>query len=138
MELRTVRIEKSEALNFILRHSHFIKTVEDLHKALVQAGAHLRLGLAFCESSDPCLIRRSGNDAELVRLAVANAGAIGAATASSHFSRAAFRWKTTVSAAQLFGVGKPSAATAQAILEVAIAVMRVGLLLLVALSTQSH
>jgi len=78
MELRTVRIEKPEDLNFILGHSHFIKTVEDLHEALVQAGAHLRFGLAFCESSGPCLIRRSGNDAEFVRLAVANAGAIGA------------------------------------------------------------
>jgi adenosine/AMP kinase len=78
MELRTVRIEKPEDLNFILGHSHFIKTVEDLHEVLVQAGAHLRFGLAFCESSGPCLIRRSGNDAELVRLAVANAGAIGA------------------------------------------------------------
>ena len=78
MELRTVRIEKPEDLNFILGHSHFIKSVEDLHEALVQAGAHLRFGLAFCESSGPCLIRRSGNDAELVRLAVANAGAIGA------------------------------------------------------------
>jgi hypothetical protein len=78
MELRTVRIEKPEDLNFILGHSHFIKTVEDLHEALVQAGAHLRFGLAFCESSGPCLIRRSGNDDELIRLAVANAGAIGA------------------------------------------------------------
>ncbi|HEY5276229.1 MAG TPA: adenosine-specific kinase, partial [Coriobacteriia bacterium] len=46
MELRTVRIEKPEDLNFILGHSHFIKTVEDLHEALVQAGAHLRFGLA--------------------------------------------------------------------------------------------
>jgi uncharacterized protein len=78
MELRTVRVEKPEDLNFILGHSHFIKTVEDLHEALVQAGAHLRFGLAFCESSGPCLIRRSGNDAELVDLAVANVGAIGA------------------------------------------------------------
>jgi len=78
MELRTVRIEKPEDLNFILGHSHFIKTVEDLHEALAQAGAHLRFGLAFCESSGPCLIRRSGNDDELVRLAVANAEAIGA------------------------------------------------------------
>ena len=76
MELRTVRIEKPEDLNFILGHSHFIKTVEDLHEVLVQAGAHLRFGLAFCKSSGPCLIRCSGNDAELVRLAVANAGAI--------------------------------------------------------------
>ena len=83
MELGTVRIETPEALNFILGHSHFITTVEDLHEALVQAGAHLPLGLAFCESSDPCLIRRSGNDAELVRLAVANAAPSVRATASS-------------------------------------------------------
>jgi adenosine/AMP kinase len=83
MELGTVRIETPEALNFILGHYHFIKTVEDLHEALVQAGAHLTLGLAFCESSDPCLIRRSGNDAELVRLAVANAAPLVRATASS-------------------------------------------------------
>jgi hypothetical protein len=95
--------------------------VEDLHEALVQAGAHPRFGLAFCESSGPCLIRRSGNDAERV-----------------HPRRRERRGReTTVSAAQLFGVGEPSAATAQAILEVAIAVMGVGLLLLVALSTQS-
>ena len=77
------------------------------------------------------------HEAELVRLAVANAGPSARATASSHFSRAALRWETTVSTGQLFVVGKPSAATAEAIIEVAIAVMRVGLLLLVALSTQS-
>jgi adenosine/AMP kinase len=129
MELRTVRIEKSEALNFILRHSHFIKTVEDLHKALVQAGAHLRLGLAFCESSDPCLIRRSGNDAELVHPRRRERRGHRRGHSFVAFLEAAFRWETTVSTAQLFGVGKPSAATAQAILEVAIAVMRVGLLL---------
>ena len=78
MELRTVRIEKPEDLNFILGHSHFIKTVEDLHETLAQVGAHLRFGLAFCELSGPRLIRRSGNDPALVRLAVANAEAIGA------------------------------------------------------------
>jgi hypothetical protein len=78
MELRTVPIEKPEDLNFILGQSHFIKTVEDLHETLAQAGPHLRFGLAFCESSGPRLVRHSGNDAELVRLAVANAGAIGA------------------------------------------------------------
>jgi hypothetical protein len=78
MELLTVRIEKPGDLNFILGQSHFIKTVEDLHEVLAQAGPHLRFGLAFCESSGPCLVRRSGNDEELVRLAVANARAIGA------------------------------------------------------------
>jgi hypothetical protein len=78
MELRIVPIEKPEELNFILGQSHFIKTVEDLHETLAQTGSHLRFGLAFCESSGPRLIRRSGNDEELVRLAVANAQAIGA------------------------------------------------------------
>ena len=31
MELIAVKIEKPEAINFILGQSHFIKTVEDLH-----------------------------------------------------------------------------------------------------------
>ena len=78
MELRVVRIEKPEDLNFILGQSHFIKTVEDLHETLAQAGPHVRFGLAFCESSGPRLVRRSGNDDALVRLAVENALAIGA------------------------------------------------------------
>lgn len=78
MELRTVRIEKPEDLNVILGHAHFIKTVEDLHETLAQVGAHLRFGLAFCESSGPRLVRSSGNDEELIRLAVENAQAIGA------------------------------------------------------------
>jgi hypothetical protein len=78
MDLRTIRIEKPEELNVILGHAHFIKTVEDLHETLAQVGAHLRFGLAFCESSGPRLVRSSGNDAELIRLAVENAQAIGA------------------------------------------------------------
>ncbi len=78
MELRVVPIEKPEDLNFILGQSHFIKTVEDLHEVLAQAGPQLRFGLAFCESSGPRLVRRSGNDDSLVELAVSNAQAIGA------------------------------------------------------------
>ncbi len=78
MELRTVTIQKPDDLNFILGQSHFIKTVEDLHEALAQSSPSLKFGLAFCEASGPCLVRRSGNDDELVRLAVANAEAIGA------------------------------------------------------------
>src|SRR5947207_10267545 len=78
MELESVRIEKPEDLNFILGQSHFIKTVEDLHETLVQAVPGLKFGLAFCESSCPRLVRRSGNDPELVDLAVRNAQAIGA------------------------------------------------------------
>ena len=78
MDVTTVRFEKPEDLNFILGQSHFIKTVEDQHEALVTASPTLKFGIAFCESSGPCLVRRSGNDQELIDLAVRNAGAIGA------------------------------------------------------------
>lgn len=78
MELLTVAVEKPEELNVILGQSHFIKTVEDLHEALAGSSPHLKFGLAFCEASGPRLVRRSGNDPELVELAVRNALAIGA------------------------------------------------------------
>lgn len=78
MELHVVRIEKPADLNVILGQAHFIKTVEDLHEALVGSSPHLRFGLAFCEASGKCLVRRSGNDRELVDLAVGNAQRIGA------------------------------------------------------------
>ncbi len=78
MELKTVRFEKPEELNFILGQSHFIKTVEDLHEVLVGSSPGLKFGIAFCESSGPRLVRWSGNDQELIDLAVKNAQAIGA------------------------------------------------------------
>lgn len=78
MELKTVRIDKPEATNFILGQSHFIKTVEDLHEALVGAVPGIRFGLAFCEASGKCLVRYSGNDATMVALAKENARDIGA------------------------------------------------------------
>ena len=78
MELDVVRIDKPEDLNVIIGQSHFIKTVEDLHEALVGAAPQLKFGLAFNEASGPRLVRRSGNDPELVELAVRNAQAIGA------------------------------------------------------------
>jgi uncharacterized protein len=78
MDITTVRFEKPEELNFILGQSHFIKTVEDLHEALVQSSPTIRFGIAFCESSGPRLVRWSGNDQELIDLAVKNAQAIGA------------------------------------------------------------
>jgi uncharacterized protein len=78
MDILTVAIEKPETTNVILGQSHFIKTVEDLHEALVTTAPHLRFGLAFCESSGPALVRRSGNDPALVDLATRNAAAIGA------------------------------------------------------------
>jgi len=90
MNLETVRIENPDELNLILGQSHFIKTVEDLHEILAQSGPHLRFGLAFCESSGPRLVRSSGNDDDLVALAVRNALAIGAGHSFIVFLRGAF------------------------------------------------
>ena len=73
MHLSTVKIQKPDDINFILGQSHFIKTVEDLHEALVGAVPGLKFGLAFCESSGPALVRWSGTDAELIELAKQNA-----------------------------------------------------------------
>ncbi len=78
MQLTTVKIEKPEALNVILGQAHFIKTVEDLHEALVTAVPGIRFGLAFCEASGQCLIRWSGTDPALVALAQQTAQAVGA------------------------------------------------------------
>lgn len=69
MGLQTIAIRKPEDVNLILGQSHFIKTVEDLHEALVGSVPGIRFGLAFCESSGPALVRWSGNDRELVELA---------------------------------------------------------------------
>jgi adenosine/AMP kinase len=90
MELSSVRIEKPDDLNVIVGQAHFIKTVEDLHEALAGSSPHLRFGLAFCESSGPRLVRRSGNDPDLVELAVRNAQAIGAGHAFVVFVREGF------------------------------------------------
>ena len=78
MELVTVEIEKPENLNFILGQSHFIKTVEDLHEALVSAVPGIRFGLAFNEASGKCLVRWSGTDQQMIDLATRNALRIGA------------------------------------------------------------
>ena len=78
MNLTNVKIEKPEAVNFILGQSHFIKTVEDIHEALVNAVPGIKFGLAFSEASGKCLVRWSGTDAAMVDLAKKNAIAIGA------------------------------------------------------------
>jgi adenosine/AMP kinase len=78
MDISTVRFEKPDDVNVIVGQSHFIKTVEDLHEVLVGSAPALRFGIAFNEASGPRLVRRSGNDEELVALAVRNAEAVGA------------------------------------------------------------
>jgi len=78
MNLITVKIDKPEEINFIFGQSHFIKTVEDLHEALVTAVPGIQFGLAFCEASGACLVRWSGTNPEMIALAQRNAQAIGA------------------------------------------------------------
>lgn len=78
MELKLVVIDKPEPVNFVLGQSHFIKTVEDLHEALVTAVPGIKFGLAFCEASGACLIRYSGTDQTMIDLAVRNAEALAA------------------------------------------------------------
>jgi hypothetical protein len=78
MDIQSVQIEKPEATNFILGQSHFIKTVEDVHEALVSAVPGIKFGLAFCEASGDCLVRWSGTDEAMIELAQKNASAIGA------------------------------------------------------------
>jgi adenosine/AMP kinase len=78
MDLTTVRIEKPDDINFILGQSHFIKTVEDLHEALVSAVPGIKFGIAFSEASGECLVRWSGTDQAMIKLAQKNSLAIGA------------------------------------------------------------
>jgi len=78
MELKVVDIEKPDDVNVVLGQSHFIKTVEDVHEALVTAVPGIKFGLAFCESSGKRLIRWTGTDPAMTALAKRNALAIGA------------------------------------------------------------
>ena len=78
MQIKSVNIEKPEEVNFIFGQSHFIKTVEDIHEVLVASVPGIKFGLAFCEASGPRLIRKSGTDESMVKLAVKNAQKIGA------------------------------------------------------------
>jgi uncharacterized protein len=78
MQLKTVKIEKPDDMNFILGQTHFIKSVEDIHEALVAAVPGIKFGLAFCEASGKCHVRWSGTDPGMIELAKKNAAAIGA------------------------------------------------------------
>ena len=78
MNTAIVKIEKPDDANVILGHSHFIKTAEDLYEAMVGSALGIKFGLAFCEASEPCLVRSEGNDRELESIAADNAIRIGA------------------------------------------------------------
>ena len=77
MEIKTVKIEMPEECNVILGTAHFIKTVEDIYEALVNAVPNIKFGIGFCESSGPCLVRSEGNDKELKNLAINQALKLG-------------------------------------------------------------
>jgi len=78
MDFDVVKIQKPDEVNFILGQSHFIKTVEDLHEAMVTAVPGIKFGLAFCEASDPRLVRWSGTDETCTELARHNVLLLGA------------------------------------------------------------
>jgi adenosine/AMP kinase len=69
LKFKTVKIDPPKDCNVILGMAHFIKTVEDLYEALVNAVPNVKFGIGFCESSGPCLVRHEGNDDELRRSA---------------------------------------------------------------------
>ncbi|MBP0590197.1 adenosine-specific kinase [Paraburkholderia sp. LEh10] len=78
MQLSAVTVVKPEATNFILGQTHFIKSVEDIHEALVGAVPGIKFGIAFCEASGKRLVRCSGNDESLVEMASENAQKVAA------------------------------------------------------------
>ena len=90
MDTKVVDVKVPEGCNVILGQSHFIKTVEDLYEALVNAVPNIKFGLAFCESSGPCLVRVEGNNAELKQLASKTALDISAGHSFVIFMRDAY------------------------------------------------
>ena len=90
MDLKTVTIEKPDDINVILGQSHFIKTVEDIHEALVQAIPGIKFGVGFCEASGAMLVRWSGTDSAMIELAKRNALALSAGHSFILFLGAAY------------------------------------------------
>lgn len=90
METKVVEVQVPEGCNVILGQSHFIKTVEDLYEALVNAVPNIKFGLAFCESSGPCLVRFEGNDPQLKELATKTSLQLAAGHTFIIFMRNAF------------------------------------------------
>ncbi|GAB90027.1 adenosine-specific kinase [Gordonia rhizosphera] len=85
-----VPVDKPDDVNVVIGQSHFIKTVEDLHEAIAGVSSSIRFGLAFCEASGPRLVRRTGNDPDLVELATRQALAVAAGHSFVIFLRDGF------------------------------------------------
>ncbi len=90
LRLEVLPIEIPEECNTILGQSHFIKTVEDLHEAVVNSVPTAKFGLGFCEASGPCLVRKSGNDHALTEAAAQAALKMGAGHSFILFLRDAY------------------------------------------------
>ena len=90
MKLSTVKIEVPENCNVILGTAHFIKTIEDVYEALINAVPTIKCGVAFCEASGPCLIRSEGTDQKLKMLAIENALKLGCGHSFIIFLKNAF------------------------------------------------
>ena len=78
MELKAIRLEFPEGANLIFGQTHFIKSVEDIYEAIVNASPGIKFGVAFNEASGPCLTRVDGNDEGLKAVAARNASAVAA------------------------------------------------------------
>ena len=77
MKTELVKIVAPEGCQLVLGQTHFIKSVEDLHEALVNSVPGIKFGIGFCESSGPCLVRHSGNDLGLEKVAAEKAVELG-------------------------------------------------------------
>lgn len=78
MEIKNIKIDVPEGTNIIIGQTHFIKSIEDLYEAMINTSSHIQFGIAFNEASGVCLIRKEGNNEELIKLAVNAAGKINA------------------------------------------------------------
>ena len=90
MKLETVEIQVPKGSNVIVGTAHFIKTIEDLYEALVNAVPGIKFGIGFCEASGLCLVRSEGNDTELETLAKNQAYRLGCGHAFIVFIKGAF------------------------------------------------
>jgi uncharacterized protein len=81
MNMHAVRLTIPPEANIVLGQSHFIKTVEDVYEAMVNAAPQVKFGVAFNEASGPCLTRADGNDVELQEAAIVIASSV----AAGHF-----------------------------------------------------
>lgn len=90
MEFEAVKLDIPEDCNIILGQTHFIKTAEDLYEILATGIPHGSFGVAFTEASGPCLIRKEGNDKDLVDACVKNLEKVGAGHAFMIIMKGAF------------------------------------------------